>query len=66
MEKKLKNLFDYQSFENSPRLAKLISQAQAAGKRALSDDDVSFLNAAGTANRPEIKSKPKNPDEVIR
>ena len=51
MEKKLKLLFDYQSFENSPRLARLISEAQSGGKRALSDDDVGFLNAAGTAEK---------------
>lgn len=51
MEKKLKLLFDYQSFENSPRLGRLIAEARSAGKRALSDDDVSFLNAAGTAEK---------------
>lgn len=53
MEKRLKQLFDYQSFENSPRLARLIAEAQSGGKRALCDDDVSFLNAAGTADKEQ-------------
>lgn len=49
MEKKLKSLFEYQKFENNPRLAKLIAETEARYADALSDDDLSLVNAAGTA-----------------
>ena len=47
MENKLKQLFDYQRFENSPRLEKLIQETQLRQAQALSDDDLAFLAAAG-------------------
>lgn len=46
MENKLKQLFDFQRFENNPRLAKVISDAEACGE-ALSDDDLFMVAAAG-------------------
>ena len=54
MELKLRKLFDYQQFEQDPRLKAMLD---AANERAgfaerdegeLSDDDVDLLNAAGT------------------
>lgn len=54
MEKKLRILSDYQRFENDPRLKEMLDSAlQRAGfsddgEGELSDDDVDFLNAAGS------------------
>ena len=45
--KDLEKLFDYQKFENNSRLAKLISETEARYAKALSDDDLEFVNAAG-------------------
>ena len=50
MERKLKSLFDYQKFEKNPRLEKLISETENRYARELSDDDLSFVNAAGDFN----------------
>ena len=47
MEKKLKKLFDYQRFERNERLEKLISETESRYAKNLSDDDLSFVNAAG-------------------
>ena len=47
MEKKLKNLFDYQRFEKNPRLQKIIDQSGSLCKKELSDDELTFVNAAG-------------------
>lgn len=48
MENKLKKLFDYQSFEKNEHLAKIISQTENRYyARELSDEELSFVNAAG-------------------
>ena len=59
MEKKLKQLFDYQRFENNPRLAAMLSRTHekydfSVGGE-LSDDEVEELNAAGS-----VVSDPNN------
>lgn len=59
MEKKLKSLFEYQKFENNPRLAKLIAETEARYADALSDDDLSFVNAAGTAEAKDASEDAK-------
>ena len=52
MENKLKQLFDYQRFENDPRLAAMISEtfekygSSEAGE--LPDDEAEMINAAGS------------------
>ena len=46
MENKLRQLFDFQRFENNPRLAKVIDDAVSGGE-ALSDDDLFMVAAAG-------------------
>lgn len=51
MEKKLKSLFEYQRFENNPRLAKLIAETEARYADALSDDDLLYVNAAGVTEQ---------------
>lgn len=59
MDKKLKQLFDYQRFENNPRLAAMLSRTKekydfSVGGE-LSDDEVEELNAAGS-----VVSNPDN------
>lgn len=50
MEQKLKNLFDFQKFEKNSRLQKIIDDSiNRYESFELSDDDLSFVNAAGTA-----------------
>ena len=50
MEVKLKMLFDYQRYEPSSRLAKLIAQTESRGqRRLLSDEETELVSAAGTS-----------------
>ena len=46
MENKLKSLFDFQRFENNPRLAKVIKDTECYAEE-LSDDDLFMVAAAG-------------------
>lgn len=55
MEKKLKKLFDYQRFENNPRLEALIQETESRYSAELSDDDLMMVAAAGEAS--EISKK---------
>ena len=52
MEQKLRRIYEYQRYENNPRLKKMLDDALGrydfSGEGELSDDDVSVLNAAGT------------------
>lgn len=48
MEKTLKSLFEYNRFENNSRLSRLINEAEARYGSKLSDEDLSFVSAAGT------------------
>ena len=58
MEKKLKSLFQYQKFEQNERLAALIAESEK--NVALTDDDLSQVNAAGNPQQYKIKAaKPK-------
>lgn len=47
MEKKLKRLFDYQNFQKNARLAAMISEAEDRYGKAISDDELTCVNAAG-------------------
>ena len=47
MENKLKKLFDYQRFEKNEKLEKLIQETENGYAAELSDEDLSFVNAAG-------------------
>ena len=58
MENKLKILFDYQRFEKNEKLEKLINETESRYAAGLSDDDLSFVNAAGEINRGNIKADP--------
>lgn len=49
MEKLLKSLFEFQRFEQNPRLSHLIAQTEDQHFRALDDDALWQVNAAGTS-----------------
>ena len=59
MEEKLKKLFDFQRFEENPRLASLIKETKDRETRELSDDDLFYVAAAGSAEylREEAEKK---------
>ena len=46
MEKKLKQLFDYQKFARNSRLDAMLAEAEGRCA-ALEDDDLGFVSAAG-------------------
>ena len=52
MEDRLRALFDYQHFENNPRLSVMLTDAYGrngfSGEGELADEDVDLLNAAGS------------------
>jgi len=48
MEKKLKQMFDYQRFSGNPDIDRMMKEAEARYPVALSDEDLFFVNAAGT------------------
>lgn len=47
MERKLKKLFDYQKFARNPRLDAMLAEAERRCDRALDDNDLEFVAAAG-------------------
>lgn len=47
MEKKLRQLFDFQKFSGNKRLAEMIEATEKCYGKALSDDDLQQVNAAG-------------------
>ena len=51
MEKKLRQLFDYQKFEEEPHLEKLIRAAEK--RRAISDDEAESVATAGIIRKRE-------------
>ena len=67
MDKLLNHLFDYQLFEPNDRMTRLIDGVEdkyhiLAGERMLSDEELSYVSAAGTAD-PQRKQNPYVPDE---
>lgn len=53
----LEKLFDFQLFENNPRLAKLINETESRYGKALSDDDLFAVNAAGVPEAFKTENK---------
>lgn len=47
MERKLVNLFDRQRFERNAKLADIVSDVENRYAKALSDDDMELVSAAG-------------------
>ena len=54
-ENTLKQLFEYQKFEKNSRLAAMIADTESRYNRALNDDDLSFVAAAG--EQPEARER---------
>ena len=50
MERKLFQAFDRQRFQQNARLASIISDVENRYARALDDDDLEMVSAAGTAD----------------
>lgn len=64
-EETLFKLFDYQRFEGDSLLEALISETESEYGTEISDDDLSFVNAAGEANPTDrVKSKDKRDGEI--
>ena len=60
MEKKLFRLFDYQKFEENPDLRQIIDSTHARCRvKALSLDDMEWVNAAGEPT-PPVKAEDKD------
>lgn len=55
MEKMLHGLFDFQKFSGNQRLAKLIADTERRYGKALSDDELEGLSAAGEPFAPLIR-----------
>ena len=49
MERKLFQAFDRQRFQQNKRLASIIGDVESRYARALNDDDLEMVSAAGTA-----------------
>ncbi|MBQ1861091.1 MAG: hypothetical protein II141_07930 [Clostridia bacterium] len=60
MEKKLKQLFDYQKFEGNSDLQLIIDSVHARyGVRELGMDEMEFVSAAGTPDALKKKEQEK-------
>ena len=58
MEKFLKNLFDYQRFEHNAAIDAMVGEAEERFGRALSDEELFFVNAAGNFDSPAVPEEP--------
>jgi hypothetical protein len=61
MERKLFQAFDRQRFQQNARLASIIGDVESRYARALSDDDLELVSAAGTANPVMDETLPITP-----
>ena len=65
MDKKLKALFDYQQFSPNSRIDKMMQDAEKAFPRALSDDELFFVNAAGEMHDKAGEDEKKNRNGLL-
>ena len=61
MERKLFQAFDRQRFQQNARLASIIGDVESRYARALSDDDLELVNAAGVTEPIEDETLPITP-----
>ena len=65
MERKLSQLFDRQRFQQSERLASIISGVERRYAKVMSDNDLELVNAAGDADamlpRAELMTEKEQP-----
>lgn len=68
---RLHQLFDYQKFENNPRLASMIQATESrylkkGSRRELDEDDLFLVNAAGNTDQLALQEElKKNPPSGI-
>lgn len=55
MEKKLNSLFDFQRFQQNPKLKRIIWHAESSYADALDDDSLDLVSAAGTTDIPTVE-----------
>lgn len=53
MDKMLKALFDFQKFSGNSQLEAMIRDTESRYGNALSDDDLEYVNAAGSTYHPK-------------
>ena len=59
--KKLSQAFDFQKFQQNPKLAGIVRETEGRyAKAALSDDDLELVSAAGEATVPKM-----NPEVML-
>ena len=63
MEKYLRQMFDFQRFAGNRRLEELIRQAEDSYAKALSDEDLGLVNAAGDPGARHRKKDIPGDDE---
>lgn len=65
MEKKLKQMFDYQAFSGNKEIDRMMKEAETRYGSALSDDDLFFVNAAGTDIDLDREKKDQKDDDRL-
>ena len=65
MEKKLKQMFDYQAFSGNKEIDRMMQEAETRYGSALSDDDLYFVNAAGTEIDFDREKKDQKDDDHL-
>ena len=60
MENRLKALFEYQKFEQNPKLDKLIRETELRYPEKLSEDELEMVSAAGTPGVMQSSEKDPN------
>lgn len=63
MEEKLSQLFDYQRFQQHPKLADMLQAAESRYASALSDDELAMVSAAGS-DAPQSAQKEEKPGMI--
>jgi len=65
MDSKLKALFDFQHFQEDPRLKRVIQSAESHCSQELSDDELLLVSAAGEATVPPAEEQALDPVGAI-
>ncbi|MBQ7581322.1 MAG: hypothetical protein IJU25_00725 [Lachnospiraceae bacterium] len=65
MENRLKQLFEYQKFEQNPKLEKVIRATETRFPEELSDDELEMVSAAGTRGLQHKENDPDHPKSFI-
>lgn len=60
MENKIKALFDFQRFQGNKRLAEMIAEAEQSLNGELSDEELSYVSAAGVLYEASEKEDERN------